>query len=113
MAKIALLKKTNEKLNESLRNESPNMTHLRDENEDLREENRELKEALDSSLNEVVSNHMVWFIACTAYPRGRVHRTANRRVRCSLVRTVRTKQCEQAKLCEQSIPTILYGVSLR
>ena len=70
MAKIALLKKTNAKLNESLRNESPNMTHLRDENEDLKEENRELKEALDSSLNEVVSNHMVWFIACTAYPRG-------------------------------------------
>ena len=32
------------------------MTHLRDENEDLKEENRELKEALDSSLNEVVSN---------------------------------------------------------
>ena len=31
------------------------MTHLRDENEDLKEENRELKEALDSSLNEVVS----------------------------------------------------------
>ena len=26
---------------------------------------------------------------------GRVHRTANRRVRCSLVRTVRTEQCEQ------------------
>ena len=25
----------------------------------------------------------------------RVHRTANRRVRCSLVRTVRTEQCEQ------------------
>ena len=54
MAKIALLKKTNEKLNESLRNESPNMTHLRDENEDLKEENRELKEALDSSINELV-----------------------------------------------------------
>ena len=40
------------------------MTHLRDENEDLKEENRELKEALDSSLNEVVSNYMyiVWSI---------------------------------------------------
>ena len=70
MAKIALLKKTNEKLNESLRNESPNMTHLRDENEDLKEENKELKEALDSSLNEVVSNHMVWYIAWSPYPRG-------------------------------------------
>ena len=34
--------------------ESPNMTHLRDENEDLKEENRELKEALDSSINELV-----------------------------------------------------------
>ena len=54
MAKIALLKKTNEKLNESLRNESPNMTHLKEENEDLKEENRELKEALDSSINELV-----------------------------------------------------------
>ena len=54
MAKIALLKKTNEKLNESLRNESPNMTHLKEENEDLKDENRELKEALDSSINELV-----------------------------------------------------------
>ena len=61
-----MLKKTNEKLNESLRNESPNMTHLRDENEDLKEENRELKEALDSSLNEVVSYHIVWTLYCRA-----------------------------------------------
>ena len=36
----------------------------------------------------------VWMIS-TMIPLTRVHRTANRRVRCSLVRTVRIEQCEQ------------------